>query len=239
MYIKNNPVSIGHPGIDYLEFLGVISNCLQPNLYFEIGTNTGLSLSRFTCDSVCVDPDFKIQNDVFRGKRTVSFFQMTSDEFFARPNIGYLFPNGIGIAFLDGLHRFESLLRDFMHTERYCHGRSVVLLHDCLPPTPDMADRYSATCINWTGDVWKLLLVLKKYRPDLRIIFLDCPPTGIVACTQLDPTSSIIDKNYYRILDEFGSMVLDSGTLQELWQLFPTLDTRLLREKSYDLSRFL
>ena len=231
MYIKSNPVEIGHPGIDYLEFLGMVANCLQPESYFEIGTNTGLSLRRFTCDSVCVDPNFEIQGNVFRGKRTLSFFQMTSDEFFARPNVGSVFPNGIGVAFLDGLHRFEYLLRDFMNTERFCHSRSVVLLHDCLPPTLDMAERYSATCINWAGDVWKLLLILQKYRPDLRMRFLDCPPTGLVACTQLDPESTNLSKNYHNILDEFGDIVLDPGTLHDLWQLFPTLDTRLLQQR--------
>lgn len=239
MYIKQSPVPIGHPGIDYLDALGMISTCLRPQLYFEIGTNTGLSLSRFACNAVCVDPEFKIQNNVFIGKKVLSLFQMTSDEFFVTPNINSLFPNGIGVAFLDGLHRFEYLLNDFINTEKFCNNRSVIVLHDCLPPTSDMADRYSATCINWAGDVWKLPLILKKYRPDIRVIFLDCPPTGLVSCTRLDPGSNILEKNYYDILDEFGDLVLDSGAIHDLWQLFPTLDTRLLHQYPHDLTRFL
>jgi hypothetical protein len=236
MYIKAVPVPVGHPGIDYLECLGMISGALLPRSYFEIGTNTGLSLNRFTCDAVCVDPEFRIQNDVFRNKTRLSFFQMTSDEFFTRTDLPSILPDGIDVAFLDGMHRFEYLLRDFINTEKFCHERSLVLMHDCLPPTIEMAERYSATQINWAGDVWKLLPILRKYRADLRIKVLDCPPTGLVACTRLDPSSDFLSKSYYQILDEFSSARLDDAMIAELWHMYPTLDTKLLSKSPHDLT---
>jgi hypothetical protein len=239
MYTKAGPVPVGHPGIDYFECLGLIATAKEPTSYFEIGTQTGLSLSRFTCDSVCVDPGFRIQTDVFRNKTRLSFFQMTSDAFFACTDLHVIFPRGIDIAFLDGMHRFEYLLRDFMNTERFCHERSLILMHDCLPPTSDMAERYSATQLNWAGDVWKLLPIFKKYRPDLRVNVLDCPPTGLVACTQLSSRSDLLAKAYYEILDEFGSATLDQTMIDALWQMYPTLDTGLLSKSPHDLTMLL
>ena len=50
------------------------------------------------------------------------------------------FPKGPDIAFLDGMHRAEYLLRDFMNTERFSHERTLILLHDCLPVNARMAD---------------------------------------------------------------------------------------------------
>jgi SAM-dependent methyltransferase len=70
------------------------------------------------------------------------------------------------------------------------------------------------------------LPALKKHRPDLRVAFLDCPPTGLVAITNLDPQSAILQQEYRSVLDEFGAVDLSSYGLKRLWSLFPTLDTR-------------
>ena len=237
MYIKATPVEIGHPGIGYLDFLTLTSKYLVPRLYFEIGTNTGMSLRQFICNSICVDPHFTLQGNVLTSKRCTTFYQMTSDEFF-RTSHREMFTPGIDVAFLDGLHRFEYLLRDFMNTEKYCSDRATVLIHDCLPTSPEMVERHSETCVNWAGDVWKFLFVLKQYREDLVIRVFDCPPTGLVGCTRLDPSNDALKKNYHRILEQFGRMQWESNA-HELWQLFPVVDTGLLRTRPYDLTLLL
>jgi hypothetical protein len=70
------------------------------------------------------------------------------------------------------------------------------------------------------------LPALKKYRPDLRVTFLDCPPTGLVAITNVDSQSQILQQEHRSVLDEFGAVDLASYGLKSLWSLFPTLDTR-------------
>ena len=186
-----------HRGIPYLDLMGVLSASLVPASYLEIGTATGGSLARFSCDAICVDPAFHLaENPVGRRART-HFFQMTSDTFFAAQDVFQIFPNGIDVSFIDGMHHFEFLLRDFINIERYCHTRSLILLHDCLPVNMRMAEREWLSDAQedeetrgwWTGDVWRLLPVLKKYRPDLRVQILDCPPTGLTVCTRVDHTS--------------------------------------------------
>ena len=79
--------------------------------------------------------------DVIGTKQRAFFFQMTSDAFFADHDLALFFPRGVDLAFIDGMHRFEFLLRDFINTERRCHARSIVLLHDCLPRNCRMAER--------------------------------------------------------------------------------------------------
>ena len=39
----------------------------------------------------------------------------------------------------------------------------------------------------WSGDVWKVVVWLRRHRPDLRITTLDVAPTGLAVVTGLDP----------------------------------------------------
>ena len=138
--IDNNDLS--HNGMHYLSWLRSAALLTEPNTYFEIGTHTGASLSMISCDAVCVDPNFLITSDVLLKRKNTHFYQGTSDEFFEdRSLVHRMFPWGIDLAFLDGLHLFEALLRDFINTERLVNPRSIILLHDCLPFNERMAER--------------------------------------------------------------------------------------------------
>jgi hypothetical protein len=230
-------------GVPYLEFLRTLGSALQTRNYFEIGTNTGDSLRAFGCDSVCVDPNFKVEQNVLGGKRRVHFFQMTSDEFFDHHDLRSFLPSGIDIGFLDGLHHFEVLLRDFINAEKFCHSRSVLLLHDCVPVNDRMAEREfryvetedPATRGGWTGDVWRLIPLLARFRPDLRVMLFDCPPTGLVVCTGLDPYSRLLTDKFDQLVDEFSRMSLQDFGIQNLWHAFPTIDTATLAANREDL----
>lgn len=226
------------PGVWYREFLAMLGVGLDCQKYFEIGTHRGDTIEVFQCDTVCVDPDFQIDRDVIGGKSKTLFFQITSDKFFSEHELNTFMPGGPDIAFLDGLHLFENVLRDFINTEKSCHERSVIALHDCFPLNARMAEREFRLGENedgteawWTGDVWRVLLVLKKYRPDLRVQILDCPPTGLTACTRVDRFSRVLSDNYAQIVDEFSKLNLMTFGIESLWSLFPVVDTRTLVER--------
>lgn len=225
-----------HTGVGYIDFLKFMSIKLNPSSYFEIGTQTGLSVRQFQCPSVCVDPHFRLSHDVIKNKKSTFFFQMTSDEFFADHVLSNFIPNGPDICFLDGMHRYEYLLRDFYNVEAFCTDRSVIIMHDCLPDTWDMTSRYSPTEINWTGDVWKMIPIIKKYRPDIRMFFVDCPPTGLVVCTRLDSTNRILKDRYYDIIDEFNDETVTQDDIHKIRSLCPMIDSKLLVEQSQDVS---
>jgi hypothetical protein len=224
------------PGIPYFDFLRNVSLQLEPKTYFEIGTAGGRSAACFNCDTICVDPNFQFDNNPIGLRRRMFFFQMPSDEFFGLYDLSTLFPDGIDVAFLDGLHLFEALLKDFINTERFCRSGSLVLIHDCLPRNLRMAERSfrldkdenPSTRGAWTGDVWRLLPILKDYRPDLRVAVLDCPPTGLVAVSNLNRRSTVLTDRYEEIVNRYSCIELSSFGIRRLEHVFPLLNTRPL-----------
>jgi hypothetical protein len=234
--IPSPSTTLQHEGLYYLQYLQEAEEILTPKMYFEIGTHTGTSLKMIRCDAVCVDPAFAIASDVLLRRRNTHFHQDTSDNFFADSAlVKRLLPSGFDLAFLDGLHLFEALLRDFVNTEKLATPNSMIILHDCLPLNERMAERIRRNGDElepeqirdfWTGDVWKVVLIIRKYRPDLCISYLDCGPTGLVVCTALAPESRILDDKFEQIVAEFSGQVLSAAGLRELWELFPTYDSR-------------
>jgi Glycosyltransferase 61 len=226
-------------GVGYIEFLNALHTHLTPRSYLEVGTATGASLAVAGCDTIAVDPRFAVPAGASGNRTRTFFFQMTSDDFFATENAPALLGRPVDMAFLDGLHRFEYLLRDFIGTEAACHPRSLILLHDCVPANTRMALRQFQpgdsserdTADWWTGDVWKLLPILREYRPDLRLHVLDCPPTGLVAITRLDPASSVLADCYYEIVDQHAASVLDEDRLRSFWDKLELTASRPLCEE--------
>jgi len=243
-YIKPATDSFVHMGLLYIDLFRLLDGNLHPSSYFEIGTSAGDSLTAFGCDALCVDPNFRIETNPALGRKRTMFFQMTSDEFFSSYRLRDYFPDGPDICFLDGMHRFEFLLRDFINAEAACRPNSIILMHDCLPNNVRMAERTmrvdetedESTRSAWTGDVWRILPTLKQHRPDLRIMALDSGPTGLIACTRLDPASNVLRKNYDRIVDEAMNLSLPALGLDHLWRMFPTIDTRRLSEHPEDVT---
>jgi hypothetical protein len=226
-------------GVPYLDFLTALHTHLTPRTYLEVGTETGASLSSVGCDAIAVDPRFTLQTGATGNRRRSFFFQMPSDTFFANEDVPGLLGRPVDIAFLDGMHRFEFLLRDLIGAEAACHSRSLILLHDCLPLNPRMALRQyqqgdpaeGDSVYFWTGDVWKLLPILKQYRPDLRLHLLDCPPTGLVAISRTDPSSRVLADSYYEIVDQYAGTVFDENRLRTFWEELTLTDSQPLCER--------
>lgn len=226
-------------GIPYLEFLAMLHTQLMPRSYLEIGTRTGASLQDVGCDTIAVDPQFILDPGATGKRARTFFFQVPSDVFFATQDVAQLLGRPVDIAFLDGMHRFEFLLRDLIGTEAQCHPRSLILLHDCLPLNARMALRQfrpgdpteQDAADFWTGDVWKILAALAEYRPDLRMHILDCPPTGIVALTGVDPESRVLAEHYYDIVDRYLDLTMDDARLAEFWADVTLTPSAPLREE--------
>lgn len=204
-------------GRNYLDFLSEMHAGLAPAWYLEIGTNTGLSLARSRTRSIAVDPEFKINQNVFGNKPEVHLFQKTSDAFFADGHIAALGAK-IDLAFLDGLHWYEFLLRDFINTEYHVTEGAYAVLHDCIPWTSEMVDRDYTKFVGkaWTGDVWKVVPILQKYRPDLQLRVFDAKPSGLVVITGMDPANRILADHYDEIISEFDGYNDLAGYLDTL-----------------------
>ncbi len=198
-------------GRHYLDYLKAVHAALDPNWYLEIGTQKGRSLAFAQGNSIAIDPDFMLEDQVVGAKPQLLMFQQTSDDFFAS---GYLARNGIAVdfAFLDGMHLFEYLLRDFMNTEAAAAPGAAIAMHDCVPSNHIMSKRdwSKEETRQWTGDVWKLIPILQRYRPDLRLQVIDCPPTALVVVSNLDPASQVLAEAYDDIIAEYTDLTLEA-----------------------------
>jgi hypothetical protein len=191
--------------LHYLEVLDGIHSRLRPRTYVEIGVEHGPSmrLALPGTRTVGIDPAPAIRWPVPHGSQV---FALESDEFFARHRLSDVFGGlATDVAFIDGMHLFEYALRDFMNVEQTCGPGSLVLFHDCIPVNAVSAARERTTNV-WAGDVWKVIVALRKYRPDLTVMTVDAPPTGLGVVTKLDPTSTVLTDRYDEILAEYSDL---------------------------------
>jgi hypothetical protein len=234
-----------HQGTEYKQLLIRIHEWLKPATYFEIGTNTGDSLSIAGCATVAVDPAFRLgREDMIGTKPLCALYQMPSDAFFRRHNPTQIFNGSIDLAFLDGMHYCEFLLRDFANTERHCRRNSVIALHDCVPVETAIAGRDGSTPVEehrtgwWAGDVWRTLLALRKFRPDLALTVLDSPPTGLVLATNLDPGSTVLVDGYSTILSEMMSWSLEQTGIVAFFSTINLEPTSVIETRERMAQRF-
>ena len=201
---------------------------LLPRTYLEIGVHSGGSL-RFVLPNtevIGIDPEPQIPFELRPG---IHVYAETSDDFFANTDVLKVFRQpDLDLAFIDGLHLFEFALRDFINVERLMTPDGVVLIDDCHSDDPAEASRDRETP-RWTGDVWKLIVCLRQYRPDLDVRVVDLAPAGVGVVTGLDPSSTVLTDAYDEILAAYVPRGYDTiaGRERQALNLQP-FDWRLL-----------
>jgi hypothetical protein len=213
-----DPILAGHlrqaqaalPGPYYTEVLAALHAWLKPRTYLETGVASGktIVLAAPGTRAVGVDPQPKI---AFPLGQNVTIVPTTSDAFFARPDASALLGGPLELAFIDGMHHFEYALRDFAGAERLADPRATIVLHDCYPLDRVTAERTRST-VFWTGDCWRVVLALKKYRPELMIATIGTAPSGLVLVRHLDPSSRLLAERMDEIVAEF--LAVDYGVLE-------------------------
>jgi hypothetical protein len=203
------------------DFLRELHAKLEPRNYLEIGVNDGKSLALATCPTIAVDPAFKVTWPI---RCDLQLVKATSDDFFARKDPVRHLRSGrhplknarrgrplfdrwrggttLDLAFIDGMHLFEFALRDFMNVERFSRATTVIVMDDMLPRRHVEALR-GGNPDGWTGDVFKVALVLRELRPDLTLIPVDTDPTGVMVVIGADPTNTTLAQRYDRIIEQW------------------------------------
>jgi SAM-dependent methyltransferase len=181
----------------YLEVLRRIHHVLQPDVYLEIGVRTGASLALATRTAIGVDPFPELSRPLGPATTVVpttsdAFFDSVAPRFLRRPP---------ALAFIDGLHLFENVLRDFINVERHAASATLVVVDDCFPAHPAQAERRRRTRA-WTGDVWKLYRCLRERRPGLFLQPVDASPSGLLLISGLDPRDRTLHDAYDEIVAE-------------------------------------
>lgn len=187
--------AINMPGIPYLDWLEKLYRFLKPKNVIEIGVSQSASLARVPAPAIAIGVD-PVPSVIYPLQTEAHIFAETSDDFFAHRNVRELFRGEpLSIGFIDGSHLFEQALRDFINLEKYCGPNSLIMFHDTVP-LDELTQRREPETHFSTGDVWKTILCLKQYRPDLDIFTIATAPTGLTLVTGLNPRSSILAEIY-------------------------------------------
>ncbi len=198
------------PGDGYIEIIRKLIALRKPERYVEIGVEKGSVLKLFDASVRIVGVDPAPQVDKLSGN--VKLYEEPSDDFFAGNDLEVLLGGCFDLAFIDGLHIFEQVLRDFINLERYAAPDSICLIHDCLPLDERTSERQRST-IFWSGDVWKIIPCLKNVRPELSIFTIPAYPAGLCVVTGLNRKSQLLAESYESIVKKYS--ILDYGDIKE------------------------
>lgn len=195
------------------EFLAELHALLKPKTYLEIGVQHGWSLDLAHAAEVAIGIDpmplveakgnqiiYQMTSDeAFKGEGApvtieiplaavteCRFPQSLPESRQSRSAAGVPESHTISpidFAFIDGMHLFEYVLRDFMNVVKYTHENSVIVFDDVLPRNQEEANRVQCPG-DWTGDVWKIYNILGVYRPDYKLRLVDTQPTGVLVAVK-------------------------------------------------------
>ena len=152
-----------------------ISKLNNASTYLEIGVYMGDTFHPIDLPyKDAVDPSFKFDISLIANEQ-IRLFEMTSNQFFSSnlPKRHY------DIVFLDGMHVFAQIFRDFSSALTLSHSRTVFLIDDTIPcdvysslPNHQQAvkERKRANPAGndaWHGDVFKIILAIHDFFPTL------------------------------------------------------------------------
>jgi len=210
------------PGEGYFQILTRIHEYVKPATYLEIGVDQGESFKIVAPTTIAlgIDPNPHVEAVLNPNHRV---FRETSDDFFEQHDVNSeLGDKKLELAFIDGMHQMEFALRDFINVEKFCSNNSIILIHDVYPIDAMSASRERVSQF-WSGDIWRLILILKKYRPDLAVDVIATRPTGLAIIQNLDPQSRVLAERQHDIIEEFLALditVLD-GRKDQMLNRFP------------------
>jgi hypothetical protein len=189
------------------DVLAWLHRWLQPALYLEIGVDQGVSLACATGAAIGVDPRPELNLSV-QLPVTAQIVASSSDAFFAQQAADLLNP-APELAFIDGMHLFEFALRDLLNTECKMAPWGLIVIDDIYPCHSVQASRRRHSD-SWTGDVWKLLPILRQLRPDLTLLCLNAHTTGLLLIAGLDTDgrggNATLSSSYAEIVRAYRSI---------------------------------
>lgn len=177
--IKKLPVQqTGEPIIDRINELCQLSGA---QTYLEIGVRDGHTFHMVaTPHKTGVDPAFTFDIKKYESQPGIFLFSCPSDEFFANYNVltppKYNKPVSYDIIYIDGMHKFEYVCRDFLNSLAHASDNAIWIFDDTVPSDSWSADadsmrirKYSAMIgskhPHWHGDVFKMIPLLHDFYP--------------------------------------------------------------------------
>lgn len=176
-----------------LELINLSINYTQAKKYLEIGCDKNKIFNKVNCD-------FKVGVDPSRG----GTHRMYSDEFFDQNNETF------DVIFIDGLHYYDQVSRDFQNSLNFLNENGIIILHDMLPRAPEEAVIPIPQILpkTWVGDVWRLAFDLSN-REDIvfKLILID-NGCGIAWKGQQEPKKIKVGSDWESYLNHWRELPL-------------------------------
>jgi hypothetical protein len=225
---NNSTISEYRNIISAIRLNHIISTGVYAN-YLEIGVERGRTFEAIDSKiRVGVDP-----NPLFNHKRlpdNVSFFKMSSDEFFSSYN-----GNQFDLIFVDGLHTAYQTYKDVIESFRILSSGGLILLDDVWPsdyassigdkPTSDkVKQELGIKHRRWYGDVYKVIPALKYFLPEISIVILGNSTDSHAQALLSKPKNFELDFNRDKVIKFMDSIsyseVFISANLKDPWKEF-------------------
>ncbi|MCJ2033438.1 class I SAM-dependent methyltransferase [Methylobacterium sp. J-068] len=159
--------------------INAIGKKIKLSRYLEIGVETGRTFFGINIDhKVAVDPRFLFDPSEYQSD-CVELLSTTSDDFFN----GYKGPK-FDLIYIDGLHLFEQVFRDFTNALALTSQVGVVIVDDVFPSdvfssfrdwndAMELRRRLGGSSGDWHGDVYKMLFMVHDFFPSLSYAIVD------------------------------------------------------------------
>jgi hypothetical protein len=207
-----------------MELLQYAIDRLGARTYLEIGVDEGQSFCaikapvKLGVDPVAPRPAVALEMT----KRGVTYFQQTSDVFFAE-SAPMALPSGVDVAFIDGLHTYGQTFRDIKNVLQHLNPGGVILVHDCLPASVEearVAESYDeAWRLNgggwsglWTGDGWKAIVAVRAGHAPGHGFVMRCDHGVGVVYKSVEPALLMLSASEIDRL-EYGALAADPERL--------------------------
>jgi hypothetical protein len=197
------------PGASYLEHLAHIYAWAAPESVVQIGGSSGEALTLLLPPTIAIAVD-PTPGSCASLRTQTHIFAETSDTFFERKRFAQVVGEGpLSIGFIDGSRSFGQALRDFIALEAVCGPKSLIIFSHTLPLDEASPSGGRANSVQ-SGDVWKTLVGLKRFRSDLEVFTIPTAPAGLSIVSNLNPHSRSLTDGYDEIVAEMTQVSLRS-----------------------------
>jgi predicted O-methyltransferase YrrM len=134
-----------------LDLINLAIQKAEAKKYLEIGCDKNKIFNKIQCE-------YKVGVDPLRG----GTHRMYSDSFFEQNTETF------DVIFIDGLHQYDQVSRDFWNSLNCLNENGFIILHDMMPVSPEEAVVPIPEILprTWVGDVWRLAFDLSN-RSDI------------------------------------------------------------------------
>ena len=129
-----------------INILNKISNKISAKKYLEIGCDRNIVFNSVNCE-------YKVGVDPLIGGTV----RDTSDNFFKNNKEKF------DLIFIDGLHTFDQISKDFKNSFKFLNTGGYIVMHDLIPRNW-LEEHVPRISKDWCGDVWKISFLLNNIK---------------------------------------------------------------------------